>query len=425
MKKPTGSPVADRNNIDLDTLIKNASRLRLSRGNITSQRHSFAIGSAALEGSTLNRSSIVELDVNDSKDNAAEIEVTNLSALYDFSISTIRTSLESPSGRLLLTPELVRQAHKVAFARLANDAGHYRTSRILVQGSNHLSADAQEVPRLVEDLCKYIDLQWDNSSALHLAAYSLWRLLWIHPFSDGNGRVARALAYVVLSVKLGTILPGTPTLPALIARHRDEYYSVLEAADRSQATGTPDVGPIERFLSELLELQLMNVAPLPETTGKKLNAVFEARIACSSVSTRRTLFGTPEPEYQLWSQSPYLTLQVGSKLELQSTKERQRLFGDPFPRLLSQSSTDAQMVLPENRTVHYLEGTRLSAGDEGALYLPPDAGLILASSSCEIPDGSYQIAGTLYCIRFGPRTTVENCSDLFDLLIARHIRMKS
>jgi hypothetical protein len=61
----------------------------------------------------------------------------------------------------------------------------------------------------------------------------------------------RALSYVVLSAKLGAVLPGTPTLPALIAQDRDRYYKVLEAADKAQLSGTIDVGPVEEFLSDL------------------------------------------------------------------------------------------------------------------------------------------------------------------------------
>jgi fido (protein-threonine AMPylation protein) len=34
-----------------------------------------------------------------------------------------------------------------------------------------------------------------------------------HPFADGNGRTARAVAYVVLGIKLDSLLSGAPTIP--------------------------------------------------------------------------------------------------------------------------------------------------------------------------------------------------------------------
>jgi Fic family protein len=76
---------------------------------------------------------------------------------------------------------------------------------------------------------------WSSTSAVHLAAYVLWKLNWIHPFADGNGRTARAVAYVVLSIKLDSLLPGAPTIPEQIAGNKRPYYEALEVADKHLA----------------------------------------------------------------------------------------------------------------------------------------------------------------------------------------------
>jgi hypothetical protein len=65
----------------------------------------------------------------------------------------------------------------------------------------------------VQLMCEYVNDNWSTKSAVHLAAYVLWKMNWIHPFADGNGRTARAISYVVLSIKLDSLLPGTPTIP--------------------------------------------------------------------------------------------------------------------------------------------------------------------------------------------------------------------
>ena len=49
------------------------------------------------------------------------------------------------------------------------------------------------VAELVEDMCDYVNENWEAKSAIHLAAYIMWRLNWIHPFADGNGRLSRFL----------------------------------------------------------------------------------------------------------------------------------------------------------------------------------------------------------------------------------------
>jgi Fic family protein len=91
----------------------------------------------------------------------------------------------------------------------------------------------------------------------------LWKLNWIHPFADGNGRTARAVMYVVLSVKLDSLLPGAPTIPEQIAGNKKPYYDALEAADEHlMANEKLDVSRLDAMLST----QLVNAAR--EATGK-------------------------------------------------------------------------------------------------------------------------------------------------------------
>ena len=68
---------------------------------------------------------------------------------------------------------------------------------------------------------------------IHLSAYVMWRINWIHPFTDGNGRTARATSYLVLSVGTGTLLPGTRTIPEQTIANCAAYYAALEEADEA------------------------------------------------------------------------------------------------------------------------------------------------------------------------------------------------
>src|ERR1039458_10228474 len=64
-----------------------------------------------------------------------------------------------------------------------------------------------------------------------LAAYALWRLNFIHPFIEGNGRTARAACYYLICMKAGKLLGGRKTVPERIRENRDPYYAGLHAAD--------------------------------------------------------------------------------------------------------------------------------------------------------------------------------------------------
>jgi Fic family protein len=102
--------------------------------------------------------------------------------------------------------------------------------------------------------------------ALERAAYALWRLNWVHPFRGGNGRTSRCLAYLILCMDLGLMLPGVPTLPTLIYGRRKDYVKALKAADaslvvtveRSEADGEPraDLSEMTAYLQDLVTEQL-------------------------------------------------------------------------------------------------------------------------------------------------------------------------
>ena len=67
---------------------------------------------------------------------------------------------------------------------------------------------------------------------------------------------------MVLSAKLGLILPGTPTLPDLIVDHRGAYNEALDDADLSWKEQRLDVSTMETLLEALLARQLTRVYEL-------------------------------------------------------------------------------------------------------------------------------------------------------------------
>src|SRR6185312_15970138 len=88
--------------------------------------------------------------------------------------------------------------NRIALEGLSAYAGNFRPGPVAIQGSKHQPVGAHLVPERLEELCDYVNSNLQSKSAVHLAAYVLWRLNWIHPFADGNGRTARAAAYLVM-----------------------------------------------------------------------------------------------------------------------------------------------------------------------------------------------------------------------------------
>lgn len=195
----------------------------------------------------------------------AAAEARNGFRQYDAAVATIHTALER--GPFRLRPSLILGLQREALAGISAYAGNYRPGGVAIEGSQHEPVGAHLVPELVEDMCDYVNDHWDESTPIHLAAYLMWRLNWIHPFADGNGRTSRIISYVVLSIRAGVILPGTPTIPDQIVDNRIPYFEALDAADVACREGKIDVSKMEALLAALLAKQL---AGFYQAVGGKL-----------------------------------------------------------------------------------------------------------------------------------------------------------
>jgi len=190
----------------------------------------------------------------------AEAEAANGLRQYDLAVQAVQTAIERQPFKLRLS--LILSFQRQALQGISSYAGNFRPGDVEIQHSRHEPPEAHLVPELVEDLCDYVNSNWDSSSPIHLAAYVMWRLNWIHPFADGNGRTSRILAFFVLFARLGALLPGTPTLPELIIDHRDLYEAALDDADDACKAGRLDVSKMEALIEGLLAKQLARIYEL-------------------------------------------------------------------------------------------------------------------------------------------------------------------
>jgi Fic family protein len=184
----------------------------------------------------------------------AEAEARNGLRQYDHGLHAIQEALERDSFKLRIS--LILGLHREALRGISAFAGNFRPAGVEIRGSTHQPPGAHLVPELVEELCDYVNDNWEGRSAIHLASYVMWRLNWIHPFADGNGRTSRILSYVVLCTKAGYVFPGTPTIPDQIVANRQPYFDALDAADTAYEGGQIDVSKMEELLEGMLAHQL-------------------------------------------------------------------------------------------------------------------------------------------------------------------------
>lgn len=187
-------------------------------------------------------------------DEKAALEARNGLLQFDEVLSLID---QAKSG-FKLRPSTIQRLQRMAIQDVYTCAGNYRTGPVHIEGTTHQPPPAHEVAERTEELCEYVNSNWGRS-ALHLSAYVMWRLNWIHPFAGGNGRTARAVSYLVLCARLRYRIPGTNTIPEQIVANRQPYYEALDEADAAWANNTIDVGAMERLLGHALAVQLSSI----------------------------------------------------------------------------------------------------------------------------------------------------------------------
>jgi Fic family protein len=147
----------------------------------------------------------------------------------------------------------------VAVQGIEPHPGEWRTGPARITKSKHMPPGAHLVGFLVQEMCDYVNDNLHERTAFHLAAYVMWRLNWIHPFSDGNGRTSRVTSYIVLCAALNALLPGSPSIPQQIQDDRTTYFRALEHADAAYEAGQVDVSKMEKALRNMLAKQLLSV----------------------------------------------------------------------------------------------------------------------------------------------------------------------
>lgn len=199
------------------------------------------------------------------------MQVANGNRQYDFLRSIVQASLDI--GRPFLSQHVIKALNFQAIACLHTNPGEYRPCPVTIgapgEPPQYEPPAHYRVSALMDDFVNLVNRNWENTDAVVLATYVLWRLNNIHPFINGNGRTARAACYFVLCLKSGGWLQGDTILPELIRRDRDEYCRHLQHAHDTFATsqdGSPDLKPLHGLLVRLLDEQLSttngNASPL-------------------------------------------------------------------------------------------------------------------------------------------------------------------
>lgn len=130
-----------------------------------------------------------------------------------------------------LTPELLRSLHYMMTEySLPAGPGLWRNQHVWVRNSAtgdvvYEAPNASQVPRLIDDLIAQLTDPTEIPAIIRGAMAHL-NLVMIHPFRDGNGRMARCLQTLVLA-REGLLAQEFSSIEEYLGRNTEEYYRVL------------------------------------------------------------------------------------------------------------------------------------------------------------------------------------------------------
>lgn len=180
------------------------------------------------------------------------IQEQNLIRQYGLLTNCIEIGLAKGPGSF--DKYLLWSLNHVAVANVSQLGGRFRKEPIYV--GSHVPPHFSDVDDWMDRFISTVQENWYLWTETELAAYGLWRLNWIHPFIEGNGRTARAASYFLLCVRSRCLLPGRRIVPDRIRDSREGYEAALTAADRAWDAGHLDITEMEKYLSRLLQEQL-------------------------------------------------------------------------------------------------------------------------------------------------------------------------
>ena len=206
-------------------------------------------GSHSIEGINANMAEAVAI-VDEERPETLEEETIRALQGYRSAMTYILRLHDDPY--LEINAQLIRSLH---FMMLSYDMtklpGQWRNGPIYVvhEQSNETvyeGPDSEAVPGLVDELVEQTNSLKDVESSTVLAAMVHLNLAMIHPFKDGNGRMARALQTLVLA-RNGLVNPVFCSIEEWLGRNTDVYYRILAETGKGSWSPQNDALPWVRF----------------------------------------------------------------------------------------------------------------------------------------------------------------------------------
>ncbi|WP_395825396.1 Fic family protein [Elstera sp.] len=206
-------------------------------------------GSNSIEGYTANLTEAVAI-IDEERPETLEEETLKALQGYRTAMAYIMAVHDDPYTQITL--ELIRSLHYMMLSYdLTKLPGQWRPNPIYVldevaQEIVYEGPEAAAVPALMEALVRQINETRADSPPIVQAAMAHLNLAMIHPFKDGNGRMARALQTLIIS-RNDASSPVFSSIEEWLGRNTPAYYALLKEVGEGRWSPQNSALPWVRF----------------------------------------------------------------------------------------------------------------------------------------------------------------------------------
>ncbi len=310
-------------------------------------------GSNSIEGYNASLDDVVAA-VDDEPTLNAEEETQQALAGYRDAMTYVLQIADDDS--LEIDEGLLRSLHFMMLKYdLSKHPGRWRPGPIFVhrEATDEIvyTAPAQDdVPALIAEMLR--NLEGDGTPVVVKAAMAHLNLTMIHPFSDGNGRMARCLQTLMLA-RDRVIAPVFSSIEEFLGRNTDAYYAVLEDVGAGSWHPQRDARPWIRFCMRAHYLQAT-------TTMRRREEIERLWTSCAAIADTNRL-----PER---CAAGLMDAAIGLRIRRQTYRSSaQAAVGEELSDLTAsrdlKAMVEAELLEPvgERRARYYVAGDTLNA----------------------------------------------------------------
>jgi Fic family protein len=195
-------------------------------GNFSYLTKASAVYSSNIEGNTIDLNSFMNYELSKSKFKPTkEIEeIENLITAYEFAQKTALTERNMLESHKILSKTLLIKSKR----------GKYREEPVGVFGKSGLIYLAiepeyieKEMKTFFDDITKLLSENLNEKEVFYHASLIHLIFVHIHPFMDGNGRIARLIEKWFIAEKLGKDFWKIPS-EEYYKNHQEKYYEAID-----------------------------------------------------------------------------------------------------------------------------------------------------------------------------------------------------